>query len=355
MKLLIVTQKVDQNDDLLGFFHRWLEVFSKEFSAMTVVCLEKGEHALPPSVSVHSLGKEKSRALPRGVRTLRYIAVFVRYIVRFRREYDAVLVHMNQEYVLIGGLLWRLWGKRIVLWRNHAKGSLLTRVAGRIAQRVFFTSPSAYVARFKNARRMPVGIDTDAFSPQEDEKEAAVIAVGRISPVKRVLEMVAAWEILAKRGKTYTLVLMGEPTSVDGEYNARVRERAQPLVEEGLVSFRGSIPNRELPALLASFPLLLNLTPRGSFDKAIFEAFSCEVPAVVANDDLVAVVGTPHLVRGESPEEIAYAIERFFGLPLSERRQKGAALRAYVVENHSLQLLAKKLSEEMRAAKQPSV
>lgn len=349
MRLLIVTQKVDQNDDLLGFFHRWLEVFSKEFSAITVVCLEKGEYSLPPSVSVHSLGKEKSRALPREVRTLRYIVVFMRHIVRFRREYDAVFVHMNQEYVLMGGILWRLFGKRILLWRNHAHGSLLTDVAGRIAHKVLFTSPSAYVAHFKNAQQMPVGVDTDIFTPRAGEKKDAVIAVGRISPVKRVVEMIAAWEVLAARGKEYALVVVGGPTPADEDYNARVRGKAASLEEKGLVFFEGSLSHKALPSYLASFPLLLNLTPKGSFDKAIFEGFSCEIPAVVANEGLSGILGEDYLVKGNEPKGIADAIERFFGLPLSERRQKGAALRTYVVENHSLQLLARRLREEMKA------
>ena len=36
MKILIVTQKVDQNDDVLGFFHRWLEVFAGKFEEINV-------------------------------------------------------------------------------------------------------------------------------------------------------------------------------------------------------------------------------------------------------------------------------------------------------------------------------
>ena len=59
MKLLIITQKVDINDPVLGFFHRWLEEFAKHYEFVTVICLEKGEHRLPENVKVLSLGKEK--------------------------------------------------------------------------------------------------------------------------------------------------------------------------------------------------------------------------------------------------------------------------------------------------------
>ena len=58
MKLLIITQTVDINDQILGFFHRWVEEFAKHCEQITVICLEKGIHDLPQNVRVFSLGKE---------------------------------------------------------------------------------------------------------------------------------------------------------------------------------------------------------------------------------------------------------------------------------------------------------
>jgi len=56
MKLLIITQKVDINDDNLGFFHRWLEKLASRFEKLSVICLAEGEHHLPSNVAVFSLG-----------------------------------------------------------------------------------------------------------------------------------------------------------------------------------------------------------------------------------------------------------------------------------------------------------
>ncbi len=58
MKLLIITQKVDMNDDVLGFMHGWVEEFSKNCEKVVVICLQKGEHDLTNNVKVLSLGKE---------------------------------------------------------------------------------------------------------------------------------------------------------------------------------------------------------------------------------------------------------------------------------------------------------
>ena len=39
MKILIITQKVDQNDDVLGFFHGWIAEFAKHCEQVTVYFL----------------------------------------------------------------------------------------------------------------------------------------------------------------------------------------------------------------------------------------------------------------------------------------------------------------------------
>src|SRR5262245_47547882 len=104
MKLLVVTQTLDLNDPILGFFHRWVEEFAKHFDTVTVIALKVGAHNLPKNVAVHSLGKEIG--LERGPRILRYVGL----LLRLRREYTHVFAHMNPEYVIGGGLMWRLLG-----------------------------------------------------------------------------------------------------------------------------------------------------------------------------------------------------------------------------------------------------
>src|SRR3989338_3997811 len=96
MKLLIITQKVDKNDPILGFFHRWLEEFAKNVEKLTVICLGKGEYDLPENVRVLSLGKES------GHSKIKYLRRFYKYIWMERKNYDAVFVHMNPEYVILG-------------------------------------------------------------------------------------------------------------------------------------------------------------------------------------------------------------------------------------------------------------
>src|SRR5680860_553091 len=103
MKLLILTQKIDIEDDVLGFFHDWVKEFSKHCDGMVVVALGVGRYALPENVKVLSLGKEV------GISRIKYIRNFYKYIWQERNNYDKVFIHMNQEYILLGGLFWKIW------------------------------------------------------------------------------------------------------------------------------------------------------------------------------------------------------------------------------------------------------
>jgi len=102
MKLLIVTQVVDTEHPILGFFHRWVIEFAKHVEELHVIALQVGKYDLPENVHLHSLGKEE------GVGKFSYVLRFYKYIWKYRKEYDHVFVHMSAEYVVLAGWLWRL-------------------------------------------------------------------------------------------------------------------------------------------------------------------------------------------------------------------------------------------------------
>src|SRR5438132_11490619 len=101
MRLLLTTQALDENDPSFSFAVGWVREFAKHYEHIDVVCLKEGAHTLPENVAVHSLGKE------RGTRwRISYALRFLILAWKLRNEYDAVFVHMNQDYVLIAGILW---------------------------------------------------------------------------------------------------------------------------------------------------------------------------------------------------------------------------------------------------------
>ncbi len=150
MRILVITQKVNKNDQSLGFFHTWLMEFSKAFESVIVVCLEKGEYDLPDNVKVLSLGKEEHQS------RLQYIIHFYWHIIHERKNYDAVFVHMNQEYLWLAGWLWRLWGKKVTMWRNDNKGNIKTDIAATFCNKIFCASADSYSSKYKKTVFIPL-------------------------------------------------------------------------------------------------------------------------------------------------------------------------------------------------------
>ncbi len=270
-KLLILTQAVDREDPVLGFFHRWIEEFARHYEQVTIICLRKGDYELPSHVKVLSLGKEEGKG------RLTYLLRFYRFIWQERKNYDAVFVHMNQEYVLLGGLPWRFLGKRVYLWRNHAKGNILTRLAIILSRKVFCTSPQSFTARFLKTHIMPAGVDTDFFKPSESviRKPNSILFLGRIAPVKRVLEFVEWFNGL---GEEFTATIAGAALPADEVYEAEVRRIASPRIR-----FVGAVGAEQARDLYRTHEVYVNKTPAGSFDKTIVEAAACGARVVTDN------------------------------------------------------------------------
>ncbi|MFM2357477.1 MAG: hypothetical protein RJA61_214 [Candidatus Parcubacteria bacterium] len=329
MRLLILTQKVDKRDDVLGFFHRWIIEFAKHSNPLTVVALQKGVYELPEHVKVLSLGKE------RGVSRLRYIINFYYYIWKERKNYDAVFVHMNQEYVLLGGLLWRLFGKRIFLWRNHAQGSSLTRLAVFFSHIVFCTSPHSFTARFKKTHIMPVGVDTEFFKPNPliQKKLNSILFLGRIAPVKNVEMFVEALYELKKQKVPFLATIAGGALPKDILYEKKVRDTIRAYGLEESVVFTGPVLEGQALELYQEHQVYVNLTPSGSMDKTIFEAMACGSSVVALNPVLKDVIQDKLIIKNNKTD---------IAIKIQVALRDMASYRDFVIQNHSLIQLSKR-------------
>lgn len=353
MKLLIITQAVDSADTTLGFFVRWIEEFGHKFEKVTVICLKEGEHHLPARIQVHTLGKTGAQAhgVSRLLVRLRYSMRFINLLLHTRHEYDAVFVHMNQEYVILGGMLWRLWGKRIFLWRNHAKGSLLTTLAVMLSHRVYCTSHSAYTARFAKTRVMPVGIEVADDMPHVPQ-EKSILVLGRLAPVKRIdVILEAIGRISPQYAHGLTVNIYGDALLRDAAYAQALYAQGARIQNGARIQFHPGVPHTETAALYASHQVYINLTPSGSFDKTILEAMAAGTLVVAANDEVFEV--TQELTwQSNNTGELARVIERALFMSATsagaERRYEEVQ---FVKEHHSLSKLVTEFAAEATAKK----
>jgi len=339
MKLLIITQKVDKNDAILGFFHRWIEEFAKHCENIIVICLKKGEYDLPENVSVLSLGKED------GVSRFTYIIRFYKYIWQERKNYDSVFVHMNQEYVFLGGVFWKILRKRVLLWRNHPEGSFLTDIAMFFSDKVLYTSTFSYTAKHKNKGiKMPAGIDTRTFHRDKSivRKKNSILFLSRISPIKRPDILIDALSILDKSGVDFTASIYGDSLDKDVEYYKKIREQAADLEEKGKIVFYKGVPNMEVPDIYNQHELFVNATPSGSFDKTILEAMASGCITIVSNQSFKDVLPEQFLFDEGNSLSLSEKLQTALSFGDQEREKHEKGLNQYVTQ-HDISALSSKL------------
>ncbi len=354
MKLLVVTQVVDSTDPFLGFFHRWLEEFSKHYEHIHVICLKQGVHTLPKNVTVHSLGKSAQGRPAFGWERLwsriHYTRRFFGYVWALRSEYDAVFVHMNQEYVLLAGWLWKMLGKRIYLWRNHYAGGLLTDIAAMFATKVFCTSRFSHTAKYKKTVLMPVGVDTELFTPQQNVARTprSVLFFSRFAPAKRPHVLLEALGIIAKEGTDFQASFYGTALPKDAAYREDVMRRSHELALDDRVTFFEGVPHAQASMIFNQHEIFVNLSSSGTYDKTLFEAAACGCLVLAASEDFESLAGKRfRLTDAEDAPTVAEKLREILAIPESERATLAAQSRERVLAGQSLPFLVQRIVAEM--------
>lgn len=339
MNLLICTQAIDRRDPTLGFFHTWVERLADTHERITVLALRVGEYELPRHVDVLHVGSSR---LARMWRVL-YESH------KHRSEYDAVFVHMSQEFILLAGWMWRGFGKKVYLWRNHYAGSFATDVAARQCTKVFYTSKFSYTAAYKNAVRMPVGIDTERFKRRPDilRDPRGILFLGRMAPSKQPHLVIEALSMLAERGVAFAAEFRGSHAAKDAPYiqklHAMVRERGL----EKCVNLGPAMPATHTPELFNRYTIFVNCSPSGMYDKVLFEAASCECVVVASSRDFAELVPPRFIFTEGDAGDLAKKLESLLTLPVTELQGIGVQMRN-AARAHSLERLITRLMDEMR-------
>lgn len=341
MRLLMFMQAIDTEDPVHSFMHAWAAAMAPRYECIHLVCLKEGKHEFPANVTVHSLGKECGRS------RLKYLWRFYRYAWSLRREYDAVFVHMNPEYVVLGGLLWRLLGKPVFLWRNHYQGGMLTDLAAPVCEKVFYTSKYSYTAKFPNAAQMPVGVDLAAFRPDASPARASrsILSLGRIAPSKRIEVLIDALGILRARRIAFSADIYGSSLPQDEGYLAALQEQARRLGLE-TVAFHAGPKNADTPVLYASHDVFVNASRSGMYDKTLFEAMASGCIVIASSGDYASYADPRCIFEDGDAAGLARSLEAILSLSAGERSVLAGRLHD-VAKQHNLDELARALHSVM--------
>ncbi|MDO8618077.1 MAG: glycosyltransferase family 4 protein [Candidatus Uhrbacteria bacterium] len=340
MKLLIITQRVDEKDTNLANHVRWLTVLSGMVEEVTVIAQSVGEHHLPSNVKIYSLGKERGFSRPRQL-----IQLF-RFLSRNVPRVDAILVLMVPLYVLLTVPFARVFHKKMYLWFAHKRVSWTLKLSEKCVTKFFSSSRASFRFPSKKARFVGQAIETDFFilDPAIQRLPGKVITVGRITPAKNIHLMIEVVAALKERGSVVQLEIVGTPVlKSDVAYEKVLRTQVLELGLRNQVLFRGGKNPSEVRRLYQEASVFLNVSSTGSLDKAVLEAMACGCPVVVANEAFKPILPAEAFVPSFDIEALASTIDAQLQNPMD-----GQALRAEVVAHHELRHTLQSMIHEMQ-------
>ncbi len=323
MKLLILTQRVHKNDTTLAFVHDWLREFASRVETLTVIALEVGPYDLPSNVRVFSLGKEK------GVSRSRYIWNFFKYIISERKTYTHVFVHMNQVYVLLGGMLWKLWGKKISLWYVHRQVSLSLWLAEKMVEIVFTASKESFGLPSKKVHIVGHGIVIAQYLPPAAGRRSLshrVVTLGRITRIKNIDILIQAAALLRDRGIILAYDIVGPTvTPEDEKYLAELKSLIRDKKLEGHVFFHGAVQGSKTAEYYWNSDINVNLAPPGGIDKVVLEGILGGALPLVSNtgfSSLFEKYNNELIFECRNVLDLANKIQALYTNPRREQLQK---------------------------------
>jgi glycosyltransferase involved in cell wall biosynthesis len=227
---------------------------------------------------------------------------------------------MNPEYVIMGGLFWRLTGKKVGLWYVHKQIGVILRIAEKIAHVIFTASRESFRLPSKKLQIVGHGIDMERFKPQTARPIGKdffrIICIGRISPIKNQDLLIEALNILVNRDgiKNIKAGLIGAPIyPKDKDYQKMLAEKVSRYRLNDYLDFRGSVPNIKIPEIYQTADLSVNLGQTGGMDKTVLESLASGIPAVVLDktfSDLFGDDAATFILSANSAAELADKIKK---------------------------------------------
>lgn len=345
MRVLMVTQRVDDDHDILGFTSDWIAALAYHVDRLDVLTAYAGEYELPENVTVHSYGKE------RGYPKWRRIATFENYCARLAPKVDAVFAHMIPQYVLAGWPWFWVTGTPVVLWYAHSSVTWDLKVAHALVDRIVTATAESVRLPSDKVQVLGHGIDTERFSPGPDRYERGrLLGVGRLDPVKNFETLIEAVGLLTESGLDVSLRIVGEPAQ-DPVYLDTLRERVAEVGVDDSVTFPGAVPHEEIVGEYRRAGVFLNASDTGSLDKTEVEAMACGTPVVSSNDSYAEMVAEAEIdtslltFPAGDAQALATNVERLLDLDSTEFERLCRNSRHVARTRHDVDTLMGKLCD----------
>lgn len=340
--LLIITQKVDEEDDLLGFFVSWIREFASNFDKIYIITLGKGKYNLPGNVFIYSLGKE------RGSSRIARFFNFYKFLFHIMPKVDAVFAHMSPIFVIASWPAAFIFRKKIVLWYLHRSVTLRLKIAEKLSYKIATAARESLKFNSKKIVETGHGIDIEKFKTKKNwaGDKLRILSVGRISPIKNFETLINALGILKKEGFNPNLNIIGRPImSEDFSYQEYLKNLTAQLGLEKNTHFIGFVPYTAISSYYKEADFCVGPLPTGGIDKAMLEGMAAGCIVLTSNHAFEKYFGkhSGELIFSNA-DDLALKLKNSFLKSEIEKGEISEFLVKSVQQNHNLTNLINKIS-----------
>ncbi len=338
MRIMMITQKIDPADPMLGFTLRWVQALAEHVDQVDVVCLEHPPTnapylaTLPANVHTWSMGKE------RGFGRVRIMLAYLGVLLRLIRRVDVIFTHMVPRYVWLAAPLAFLFRKPQVLWYTHRHVGIELRLALFAARSIVTADQTSFPIKSRKVRVLGHGIDDAFFAPDPSiarDDPPLIVHVARLMPIKHQATLIEALTAFKQVPLRAALVGTGDPRYTD-ELKALARSRG---VADKVV-FTGGMTQAQVLNMYQRATIAVNLSPVGLFDKAALESMLVGVPTITSNPAFDAVYGGhAPLLLISGPDDIhglTARISEWLSMDAGRRKSVTVSVRERALASHSL-------------------
>ena len=343
--LLIITQKVDENDDHRGFFIDWLKEFAKKIDKVSVITVAEGSYMLPENIQIYSLGKE--RGAPKIIQAI----LFYWYLARLIPGSGGIFAHASAIFVIASWPFAFIYRKKIILWYLHRSVTFRLKLAEKLCYKIATAAKESLGFRSRKIVETGHGINIDGFKTNRNwiGGMLKILSVGRISKIKNYDTLLEAAKILKERGVDFKIKIIGQPVmGPDVDYFDFLRSLKKRLNLEKEVDFVGFVPHSRISSFYKESDFVIGLTPEGGIDKAVLEgmASGCIVlTSNTANQKYLGPYADKLLFHYRDPNDLADKIEAVNLMAVETKREISRFLVESVSKGHNLESLIKKLAD----------
>ena len=157
----------------------------------------------------------------------------------------------------------------------------------------------------------PNGLDWDQYkdcAQQANHKQDLAAYIGRITPYKRLEDLIKAWKIVEQQLPHAKLVIAGR---ADPKYLKKLKKQAQKHNLKNL-TIKTNITQQEKKHILAKAKTLVYTSTREGWGQTILEAAACKTPTIAYNvpglKDAIKHMETGILVQQGNITKLTYSI-----------------------------------------------